>query len=56
MDNIELAKICANTECRFCKDKVKKECLKNKCWSSSKVKDRKCPAVYYGILGGEINA
>ena len=50
MTNKELAEICATTECRFCKQEVKQECLKNKCWKEPIIQNRKCPAVYYGVL------
>ena len=51
MTNIELARICAKTQgCGKCKAEIKAECITNACWKEKYVKDRACPAVYYGVL------
>ncbi len=50
MDNIELAKACAKTECRKCNPSLKQECLKNACWNNVYPHDNAVPAVFYGVL------
>lgn len=53
--NEQLANICANTQCRFCKPDVKRECLQNTCWSAAEPYDRKPPSVYYGVISRDKN-
>lgn len=48
--NEQLAQICAEHECRNCPQDVKAECLLNACWQEAEPYDRKCPAVYYGVI------
>lgn len=48
--NSMLAQICSKHECRNCPQDVKKECLQNACWQAKEPYNRKCPAVYYGVI------
>lgn len=51
MDNKQLAIACKKAgQCRFCKEPVRQECLKNECWQATYPKDRMPPAVYYGAI------
>lgn len=51
MTNYELAEKCRNVKgCYKCPKEIKSECLKNDCWKQERIKDRKCPAVFYKSL------
>ena len=51
MTDKELAVACKEAgQCRFCKEPVRQECLKNECWKATYYADRMPPCVYYGLV------